>query len=159
MFVWEKTRNAETSIEQFIIHYKDNTEPWRFHIIYIYIYICQQGLSWYAPPSMKVARFASFNLALYAFSELSKAANVNRVSIRRWLRAVRSSPDDHVSRLRWVECIPEQVLVPVLARCLERQASNLPVVPPDSAAPCVRHHEAWSFMRRELISWEGSRID
>jgi hypothetical protein len=51
--------------------------------------------------------------------------------------AVDPVADEDVGRLRGVEGVPEEVLVAVGAGQLERQARDLPIVPPDAAAPAV----------------------
>lgn len=75
-------------------------------------------------------------------SQLRKAADVDGMRIRRRPGAVRSPAEDLVARLRGVEGVPEEVLAPVAAWRLEREARYLPVVPPDSAAPRIRHVES-----------------
>ena len=48
---------------------------------------------------------------------------------------------DPVDRLRGVEGVPEHVLAPVVARPLQGQARDLPVVPAHAAAAPVQHRE------------------
>jgi hypothetical protein len=64
------------------------------------------------------------------------------VYVGRQRGAVRPPGDEDVGRLRGVEGVPEEVLVPVGARRLERQARDLPVVPADAAAPAVGDRDA-----------------
>jgi hypothetical protein len=69
--------------------------------------------------------------------QLGERSQIHRVYVGRQRGLVRPPGDEDVGRLRGVEGVPEEVLVPVGARRLERQARDLPVVPADAAAPAV----------------------
>jgi hypothetical protein len=73
------------------------------------------------------------------YLEACERPEVHRVHVGRELGAVGSLGDEDVGRLRRVEGVPEEVLVAVAARRLERQARHLPVVFAHAAATRVGH--------------------
>jgi hypothetical protein len=81
------------------------------------------------------------------------------VHVGRQRGAVRPPCDELVGRLRGVEGVPEEVLVPVGARCLERQARGLPVVPADPAAPAGGDRDAVRPGRPEDVLEDSIEVD
>jgi len=82
-------------------------------------------------------------------SDLSEATNVHGVRVRRRLRAVRSPANDDIGSFSWMEGIPEEILVSVLAWCLQGKAGDLAIVSSHPAASFVGNSQPCKIKRNK----------